>query len=169
MTVAIHVGPSGLHGRLWALQCKLRRIFHDRLDLLLEFFDLGLGQVSGLNHVRRQVAYIVGPDFGQFRLRWVAELDLSDRRGYRIPRLVGLHFHGRSVRPWIGHGMTAPAISLALNELRATTIMDSIKCTACRFENLLHVHPVDLFGRDVVGGGALENEPMVLIKKETAE
>src|ERR1035437_4350866 len=113
--------------------------------------------MSGLNHVSRQVADTVRSDFGQFGLRWVAELDLSDRSGYRIPRRVGLHFHSRSVRPRVGHGMAAPAVSLALDKLRATTIVDSIKCTACRFENLLHVHPIDLFGRDVVGGGALEN------------
>ena len=42
-TVAIHMRPSGLHGRLRALRSELRRIFHDRLDLLLEFFDVGLG------------------------------------------------------------------------------------------------------------------------------
>ena len=88
MTVAIHVCPSGLHGRLRALQSELRRIFHDRLDLLLEFFDLGLGQMSGLNHVRRQVADIVGSDFGQFGLRWVAELDLSDRRAHAVQKYL---------------------------------------------------------------------------------
>ena len=82
MSVAIHVCPGGLHGWLRALQSELRRIFHDCLDLLLEVFDVGLCQMSGLDHVRRQLADIVTSDFGQFGLRWVAELDLSDRRGY---------------------------------------------------------------------------------------
>jgi NADH:ubiquinone oxidoreductase subunit D len=80
VSVAIHVRPGRRHRWLRALQSELRRIFHDCLNLLLEVFDVGLGQMSRLDHVRRQLADSVRSNFGQLGLRWIAELDLSDRR-----------------------------------------------------------------------------------------
>jgi hypothetical protein len=113
--------------------------------------------MTGLDHVRGQMADIVRPNVGQFGLRWIAELDLSDRRGYRVRRFVSLDFHGRPVAPRIGHGVAPITVSVAFDELRSTASANSIECTACRVIDFQHVHPIDLFSRDVVGSGALGN------------
>ena len=49
------------------------------------------------------------------------------------------------------------AIGVAFDELRPAASANPIERTACSLVDFQHVHPVDLFGRDVVGRGALGN------------
>ncbi len=153
--VAVKVRPCCIHGRLRALQRELHRVIGDRVDFLPEFRDFRLGRVAGLQHMRGEARDVVRSRRGQLCLGRVTIFDFADCRGNGIPGFMRLDLDGRSIGPRVGHRMPAVSVRLAFDELRAAAAADVLESATRRFAHLHHVHPIDLFGGNVVGSGAL--------------
>ena len=102
-------------------------IVHDLLDFLLEFLDFRFGKMLAVDQVVGEQLDVVRTDLRQFGRRRIPEFELPDRRGDRIPALIGLEFDRRPIGAGIGHGMAAITIGLAFDELRAAAAPDAIQ------------------------------------------